>query len=182
VDRFTWSIVVGAVLLVGVALASVTFLQHPTATPDLSTPDGVVRAYITAINTQHPEQAWDLLTTGARAGVTRDEFVRRVSSEGGRRAARVAIESTVVEGSDARVDVSRTFEDSGLFGETGYVDRTTVRLKREDGAWRIDVPPDPYLLNRLPPPAVVTTVVTVVATPAGTSAVTPAGTPTPRAP
>ena len=45
-DRFTWGIVAGAVLLVALGLVSVTVLRRPVAAPDLSTPDGVVRAYV----------------------------------------------------------------------------------------------------------------------------------------
>ncbi len=176
-DRFTWGIVVGAVLLVAVGLASVTLARRPVAPPDFSTPEGVVRAYVTALDSQHPEQAWDLLTTGARAGITRDEFIRRATIEGGPRYARVAVESAVVEGDTARVELARTFAGSGgLVGSADYTQRTTVRLERESGAWRISVPPDPYLLNRTtvgaPPPVVIT----VVSTPAA------GGTPTAQTP
>src|SRR5437763_3386267 len=95
-DRFTWGIVVGAVLLVAAGLASVTLARHPAAAPDLSTPEGVVRAYVTALDTGHPEQAWDLLTTGARSGTSRDEFIRRATAEGRPRYSLVAVERTTV--------------------------------------------------------------------------------------
>jgi len=181
-DRFTWGIVAGAVLLVALGLASVTVLRRPVAAPDLSTPDSVVRAYVTALDTGHPEQAWDLLTTGARAGITRDEFIRRATTEGRPRYSRVAIDSTVVEGDTARVELSRTFEGSGgLFGSEAYTQPTTVRVERENGAWRISVPPDPFLLNRLVPPAAPPAVVTVVTTPVAGTTPALAATPSPRA-
>jgi hypothetical protein len=156
VDRFTWGIVVGAVLLVAVGLASVALLQRPAPAPNLATPDGVVRAYVIALDTGHPEQAWDLLTSGARSGTTRDEFIRRATAEGRPRYGRVAIEDTTVEGNTARVELSRTFgSGGGLFADGGGSQRITVRLEREDGAWRIAVPPDSYLLDRpFPAPAV----------------------------
>jgi hypothetical protein len=174
VDRFTWGIVVGAVLLVAAGLVSVTVLQRPPGPPDLSTPEGVVRAFVTAIETQHPEQAWDLLTTGARGTMTRDEFIRRASAQGRPRSGRVAIDNTVEEGNIARVELSRTYEGGGgLLGPSSYTTTNTVRLEREGGQWRISVPPDPYLLDRaIPPPAVVTVIVTPAAI--GTAALTPA--------
>lgn len=181
-DRFTWSIVAGAVLLVAAGLASVTVLQRPAAPADLSTPEGVVRAYVTAIETQHPDQAWDLLASGARGNLTRDEFVRRASTQGHSRSGRVAIDNVVVEGGTARVELSRTYEGSGgLFGSSAYTTNNTVRLEREGGQWRISVPPEPYLLERpFPPPAVVTVVVTPPpgATPAPTAFPTVAAVPT----
>jgi hypothetical protein len=185
-DRFTWGIVVGAVLLVAAGLVGVTIVRRPAAAPDLSTPEGVVRAYVTALDTDHSEQAWDLLSTGARAGLTREEFIRRTTAAGRPRFSRVAMESVTVEGDTARVELSRTYEGSdGLFGSSGYTQRTTVRLERENGAWRISVPPDQYLFDRSIPPVVVTVVTTPVAgtTPTGQapSAAT-STTPTPRAP
>jgi hypothetical protein len=181
VDRFTWGIVVGAVLLVAAGLASVTVLQRPPAPTDLSTPEGVVRAYVTAIETQHPDEAWDLLTAGARGGLTRDEFVRRTSAQSRPRSGRLAIDSVAVEGSTARVELSRTYEGSGgLFGSSSYSTTNTVRLEREGGQWRISVPPEPYLLERaFPPAAPAPAVVTVVVTPA--PGVTPTPFPTPVA-
>ena len=178
-DRFTWGIVVGAVLLVVAGLASVTLARRPVAAPDLSTPEGVVRAYVTALDTDHPEQAWDLLTASARSGTTRDEFIRRATAEGRPRYSLVAIERTTVEGNTARVELARTFAGSGgLFGSGDSTEHLTVRLERESGAWRISVPPDAYLIDRpfsgaVPPP-----IATVVPTPvAGTPASAPTPTP-----
>lgn len=174
VDRFTWGIVAGAIALVVLGIGAVTLLQRAPAPPDLSDPEGVVRAYVLALDEGRPERAWDLLTTGARAGITRDEFIRRASAEGRPRDARVAIERTTVEGETARVELSRTYEVSGgLFGSSPYTSTSTVRLEREGGAWRISLPPDPYLLDR---PFPVTVQVTVVATPPPAS-----GTATPAA-
>ena len=147
-DRFTWGVALGALVLVVAGLASVLLLPRPAATPDLTTPQGVVRAYVTALDQSKPEQAWDLLTTGARARTTRDEFIRRAVAQGHPRSERIAIDGVTVEGDGARVELSRTYGSGGLFGDTPYTTQTTVRLERADGAWRISVPPDPYLLDR----------------------------------
>jgi hypothetical protein len=148
VDRFTWGIVAGVLLLVIIALAGVTLLQRQAAPPDLTRPDGVVRAYVEAIDSGHPDRAWDLLAAPGRADVTRDEFIRRATSLSQRPPGRVAIERVDVEGDVARVEVSRTFGEGPLFGPSIPIERTTVRLVQEQGEWRIEVPPEPWLISR----------------------------------
>jgi hypothetical protein len=147
-DRFTWGVVVGAVLLVIVGLASVTLLQRTAPPPDLSRPEGVVRAYVVAMEEGRPEVAWDLLAAPARADVTRDEFIRRATTFRRGQASRLAIEQVAVEGSTARIELARTFGGGGLFGPSSYTERSTVRLEREGGSWRITVPPDAHLISR----------------------------------
>ncbi|MGH2355257.1 MAG: hypothetical protein ACRDI2_12990 [Chloroflexota bacterium] len=146
-DRFTWGVVAGALVLVAVAIGSVALVQGQTAPPDLSRPEGVVRAYVEAIDTNRPERAWELLAASARSGTTRDEFIQRATSSGRLREGRVAIESVEVTGDTAVVRLSRTYGNGGLFGPSSYTNQTTVRLEREAGQWRITVPPDPYLID-----------------------------------
>jgi hypothetical protein len=151
-DRFTWGIVAGALALVVVGLASVTLLQRPAPPPNLSTPEGVVRAYMVAMADGRFEDGWDLLATTARTNVTRDEFIRRAteSRTPRERAGRALIERVEIDGSVARVDVARILESGGLFVPSTYTDRTTVRLERERGDWRITVPPETYLIAQRP--------------------------------
>ena len=186
-DRFTWGIVVGALVLVIAGLGTVVLTQRQAPPPDLSQPEGIVRAYVEALDSGHPEQAWDLLAASARSGSTRDSFIARAtaSSSGRQREGRLTIESVVVEGSVSRVELARTFDSGGgLFGASGqYTNRSTVRLEREAGQWRITVPPEPYLIDRpvapvAPPPVTVqVTVVATIATPsAPAAALTPATT------
>jgi hypothetical protein len=148
-DRFTWGIAAGVVLLVIAGLVSVALLQRRAPPPDVSRPDGVVRAYVEAIDTGRPDRAWDLLAAAARTDVSREEFLRRAASLGQRPASRLAIERVDVEGDVARVEVSRTYTVGPIFGPAP-VERTTVRLIREQGQWRIEVPPEPWLISRDP--------------------------------
>lgn len=151
VDRFTWGIVAGAILLVIIGLVSVTAGQRPSAAPDLSQPEGVVRAYEDALNASQPERAWDLLSVSARSNVTRDEFIRRATSMGRSSAVRTAIESVDASSDTAHVVITRTYDSGGgLFGSGTYTNRQTFRLERESGQWRISVPADSYLINRVP--------------------------------
>jgi hypothetical protein len=148
VDRFTWAIVGGAVLLVVAAVTSVALLQSRSMPPDLSTPAGVVRAYYIAIDEGRPERAWDLLSSTARSGTTRDEFIRRATSFRTSSEARVSIDGVEIEGDTANVRLGRTYGGGGLFDSGGSTTYVRVRLDREGGAWRITVPPDPYLIER----------------------------------
>jgi hypothetical protein len=178
-DRFTWGIAAGAAALVAAALISVIVLQRTAPPPDLSRPDGVVRAYVEALETGRPERAWDLLAESARRGVSRETFIQRATAiKSGPQTARITIEEVVIEGNTARVELGHTYESSGgPFGSSVYTSRSVARLEREGGEWRITVPPEPYLLERAAPPLPPVTVqVTVVApTP-------PAPTPTLAAP
>ena len=176
-DRFTWGIVVGAVALVVVALAAVLLVQRAPAPIDLTTPDGVVRAYVQALDTGKPEAGWDLLSDRLKAETSRDEFVRRAgASYHPQREGRVAIENVTIEGTSARVEVTRTYSSNsgpfGMFGPSSYTNRFTARLEQQGGAWRITVPPEDFLVRRLPEPPVI--VVTASPTPSPVPTVTPA--------
>ncbi|HEX2033212.1 MAG TPA: hypothetical protein VHS99_03425 [Chloroflexota bacterium] len=153
IDRFTWSVVALAIVLVAAAVGSVALLQDTAPPPDLSRPEGVVRAYVEAIDSEHPERAWDLLHPSARDRTTREEFIRRATELTRDRVVRVVIDSVEVDGGTAVVRLSRTYGSGrvGLFGSSGYTTTTTVRLERDGGAWRITVPPEPFLLD--PPPS-----------------------------
>jgi hypothetical protein len=116
----------------------------------------VVRAYIEATDGGHPERAWDLLAKSARKDVNRDDFIRDATLIRHSDSSRVAIESTEIEGNTARVELSRTYAGGDrLFGPSSYTNRITVRLEREDGEWRITVPPEPHLISKrfVAPPA-----------------------------
>jgi hypothetical protein len=159
-DRFTLGVVVGAVLLVIAAVVSVALLQGQSAAPDLSTPEGVVRAYYAALDQGRPEQAWDLLSSRAQAQTTRDDFIQRAISFRPGREQRVTIDSVEIVGDTANVNLSLTFSGGGLFGGGSYSQTVRVRLDREGGQWRITVPPQPYLIDSPrqapPPPATLT--------------------------
>ena len=174
-DRFTWAIVAGTITLIAVAIAAVLVVRRNPTPADLTTPDGVVRVYIEALDTGYPERAWDLLGERQQADVPRDEFIRRATGAFPRgREGRVAIEATEITGDTARVDLSRTYAGGGppIFGASSYTSRFTARLERQRGQWHITVPPEEYrfMLER-PVTAAPPNVIVITATP-------PAPTPT----
>lgn len=162
-DRFTWGIVIGAVLLVIAGIGTAIWVQGRTLPPpDLSSPEGVVRAYVEAVHARNAERAWELLSPSARSEITREEFIRRVTLRSGHpREGRVAIERVEITGNSALVEISRTYSSNGgpfgLFGPSTYSNQQTVRLERARDTWVITVPPEPYLLDMRPVHAVVVT-------------------------
>jgi hypothetical protein len=176
-DRFTWGIVAGTTLLVVAAIAAVLLIRRDPIPPDLTTPDGTVRAYLEAIDTSRPERAWDLLGERQQGELSRDDFITRATAaHRSPRQGRVTIDQTVVEGATARVELSQTFTSGGppIFGPSSYTNHMTARLEQQRGQWRITVPPEGYwyLFDRPLPPSVVVVTATPP-TPTAAVAVSP---------
>ena len=178
-DRFTWGIVAGTTLLVVVAIAAALLVRQNAAPPDLSTPEGTVRAYLEAIDSGRPERAWELLGERQQAELSRDQFITRATaSHRPPRQGRITIDQTVVEGATARVELSQVFASGGppIFGPSSYTNHMTARLEQQRGQWRVTVPPEGYwyLFDRpLPPSVVVITATPPTPTPGFTPSPTP---------
>jgi hypothetical protein len=146
-DRLTWPIVGGVLALVAVGLIAAAVTRDHAPPPDLSTPSGVVVAYAAAEQRGDGSAAWSLLARTAQARGDRDHFVAGASTSRG--TAYVTTENERIEGNSASVVLVRTETASGgLFDRGSYTTRNTVILVREDGNWRLSVPPDEYLLFR----------------------------------
>ena len=59
----------------------------------------------------------------------------------------MTIDSVEIVGDTANVNLSLTSGGGGLLGGGSYSQTVRVRLDREDGQWRITVPPQPYLID-----------------------------------
>jgi hypothetical protein len=150
IDRFTWLVAVGSValILVGVGLAMVLGRGEPAI--DLDTPGGVTLAYELAIQRGEADAAWELLSSSARAGTTRQEFLARAAGIGRGADARFSVDNVRVSGDTAHLDLVRVVPSGGFLG-LGAGTRTSrdpVTLQREAGQWRISVPPEPFLIMR----------------------------------
>lgn len=150
-DRLTLVVAAGVVGLVVVAVAVAAVSRGWDVAPDLGTPEGVVLAYTQAEARGDGAAAWDLLAASAQARGNRDQFISRVGSgdPGFSRNTYVSAEGAQIDsgGANASVVLVRSVVGSGgLFPSPSWSMRTTVRLTREDGAWRITVPPNDYLL------------------------------------
>jgi len=151
-DRFTWGVVVGVVSLSVVAIVSILVVRAGQAPPDLTIPEGVVTAYIIAIQNNQPDAAWELLTgpqavTGSfrppGEAPTRDSFRNDVNNAYRSGNRRIRILSTSLTGDSAQVQVEVTNVTSGpgiLFGSS-YTRIANFSLVRQGDSWRINAAP-----------------------------------------
>jgi hypothetical protein len=146
-DRFTYAIVGGVLALVVGGLVTAVVLRGRDVPPDLATPGGVVLAYAAAEQRGDPLTAWNLLHPMAQARGNRDRFLAQAGQRTNDRAY-LSVEDEQLDAEGASVVLVRTYSGSGgLFGSSSYANRSTVRLARAAGDWRITVPPDDYLLS-----------------------------------
>ncbi|MSQ42587.1 MAG: hypothetical protein EXR45_00025 [Chloroflexi bacterium] len=145
-DRFTgWIGVAVLALVVAAVVLSRSPAIPPPETSDPTSPEGVTRAWLVAIDDGRPEDAWLLLAPRTQARETRDDFLRRMTRTGGNRSARAAISGSRITGDEAVVEVSRSRTpslDPFFFWTSGAsTDRVVARLERIGGLWRLTVPP-----------------------------------------
>ena len=115
------------------------------APADPNSPAGVVQAYVEATRNGETEKARSYLTRQARAEVEardRQNSYRPTIDDN----VRIIIETATMTDTTAevKVSISRFYARSDPFSSSTYHNDTTVRLIREDGAWRISQPIEPY--------------------------------------
>jgi hypothetical protein len=148
-DRFLLAIVAGTVVLVAVAILAVfLFARDRTGAPaDPNSPAGVVQAYIEAVRGGDIERSRTYLTREARAQA---EARDRQSTYPQSRADNLRIVVETVSSTDStaevKVTLSRFYARSDPFSSGTSRYDLTVRLIREDGAWRMTQPIEPYSL------------------------------------
>lgn len=151
-DRFLLGIVAGAIVLIVVSLVIVIVGNRPVdqMPADPETPVGVVEAYIEALRVGNLDSARELLSESARAELSAQDYRERFggyppNSESERR---VLIEPIEVGADQAQVRVTISTFSTGPepFSANSYHRDVTVYLTREDGAWRITRPFEPYAL------------------------------------
>jgi hypothetical protein len=149
-DRFLLAIVAGTVVLVAVAVLAVFLFARDSRTvapADPNSPAGVVQAYIEAVRAGDVERSRTYLTREARAQA---EARDRQSTYPQSRAdnLRIVVETVSSTDSTAEVNVtlSRFYARSDPFSSGTSRYDLTVRLIREDGAWRMTQPIEPYSL------------------------------------
>lgn len=130
------SIVVGAVVLLGVA-AAVVAATRPAPQIDVTTPQGVVQAYLQDVFEGNEEAAIDWIdpTTGCNAFDLARAF--------GSRSARVVLVDTTVTGSTARVEVRMTYSGGGPFDASEYSEEQQFELREKGAGWLITGQPWP---------------------------------------
>jgi len=149
-DRFLLAIVAGTVLLVVVSILVVFLYGRARTSPpaDPNSPAGVVQAYVEATRNGEVEKARGYLTREARAQAEardRQNTYRPTVDDN----VRIVIEPATVTDTTAevKVSISRFYARSDPFSSSNYHRDTSVRLVREDGAWRISQPLDAYAFS-----------------------------------
>jgi hypothetical protein len=143
-ERFT-AVVVVAVLLLGiVGLASVFIAHARQPAADRSTPVGTLTAYVVAIQTGHPDDAWDLLAPEAlRESVPEKSDFRRTVLAAGPANSRVRILSHSESANTAEIGIEVAALTANLIGNVSSHE-LFARLDRSSGRWLLTAAPPPW--------------------------------------
>lgn len=150
-DRFIWAVVAGVIAISAIAVGSALFTRGAQAPPDLSTPEGVARAYLLFVYNRQADQAWDLLESpaavelsGPRSTETNKEsFWREVNNLSRDSNKRIRILHVTPTGETARVDIEVTRVAQGpiMLGGGASSRNLSLSLRRQGATWRIIAAP-----------------------------------------
>lgn len=147
-DRFLIAIVAGAAILALLAVGAVFAATRAPEPPiDPNSPVGVARAYVEALRDGDYDRASTYLTRGAQASLASDRYrppyPRPVSSN---QDVRIVFAPGRADADTAEVKVSITHFTSRPtpFSASTWSNELTIKLVREDGAWRVSQPVEPY--------------------------------------
>jgi ketosteroid isomerase-like protein len=146
--------VAGVALLTVASLISllVTRFQPPAGL--LKTPEGVVTAFVQAIQAGNADQAWSYVSPSAtvagpppapptRPVIGKDDFRREVEATRGQQPARIRILDVSRNGDSATVRLEVTEVSGGLFSSPSS-HTVSLTLSRQDGSWLITSDPSPW--------------------------------------
>ena len=148
-DRFLVGIVVGAVALIVLGIGAVLLAGRtpPPTIADPNSPVGVVQAYLEALRAGEAERAFGYLSRGTQTSVPRPTYLERFPRFGqSTETSRLLVEPLRLgdDSAEVRVTISRFSANGSPFSTNTTHQEVVVRLTREDGAWRITQPTEPY--------------------------------------
>jgi hypothetical protein len=136
---------VASVLALGILGLSSAFIGHarqPSA--DRSTAVGTLTAYVVAIQTGHPDDAWDLLAPEAlKETIPEKSDFRRTVQDAGPANSRVRILSHSESGNTAELEIEIAALTANLIGNV-QSHALFVRLDRSSGRWLLTAAPPPW--------------------------------------
>jgi hypothetical protein len=143
-DKFLIGIVVGIILLVGVAFAVALWRPKPTYQPE-DTPEGIAHNYLFALQQKDYARAYSYLSPALEGyPASTEKFtddlneyawqIRNLDDE----ATTLSVEKADITGDRAVVSVNETrFYQGGLFDSNQYTTPFAMTLHRENGVWKI---------------------------------------------
>ncbi len=151
-DKFLWGIIAGIVIVAILAIVFY-FVRRADAAllPPTDTPEGVVSAYVQAVQEQDWERAYPFLADAPnRPDLSR---FRRAGIEelSSQRNAGLEITGSRVTGDQAEVDVVVVNVNGGLFADV-YRNPGVAILERQGGEWKIREMPYPFWSYNWYPP------------------------------
>jgi hypothetical protein len=149
-DRFLLGIVVGTLLLVAIGVVVVfTFgRSRPVQPADPNSPAGVVHAYVEAIRAGDVDKARSYLTRQAQVDFdSRQRSSPLRPSPNDRMRIVVETVATTDTTAEVKVTISQFYANRDPFSSNTYHRDVIARLIREDGAWKLSVPPQAYELS-----------------------------------
>ena len=146
IDRFTWGIILGVLLLIAAAVITVTVTGgRGWQTDDYlneDTPEAVVHDAFLAFIRNDPDVAVSHYSQKALADDgTRTPFIGRFYYDSNRQSQRLRILDVDINDDKDKAYVTLAvdrFRPGGLFDSGASSSRRTAPLVREDGAWKID--------------------------------------------
>lgn len=144
-DRLTWVVVAAVAALTVTAIAVLILNRTDKTHPDLSTPEGVVTAFIRAVQAGNADEAWSYISPQATMAsgppfkgpfTTKEQFRSEMRSGSSAPSSRIRIVNVRNTGTSAVVDVELTSAPGGLFG-SAYSHTESISLDRSQGSWLI---------------------------------------------
>ncbi len=144
-DKFLTGIVIGVVLLVGAAFAVALMRPKPVYRSEES-PDGVAHNYLLALQQRDYDRAYTLLSPAIKSyPASAEAFAGDIQNKNNSwnfrlddTSTTLAVDSARITGDQATVTVREThFNQGGLFDSNQYTNTFEMRVRREDGVWRI---------------------------------------------
>ena len=136
-DRGLAALILGALALIAVGLASIPLVSRSTATlaPE-TTPEGVVQRFYAAAYRGDYRLAYSFLGADAQRALTAVELQQQLSPD--LQQSQVRVSDAIISDPSATVRVTLThFQPDGLFGSQEWSTEREVLLQREGGAWKI---------------------------------------------
>lgn len=126
------------VLVVVVAAVAVATMGDRTASYPASSPEAAFQAYLTAYQAGDYETAYASFSAAVQRTMSFRDFSDRTGWGMGDPNARVSIERTDLTAGRATLHLAIDHYWANGLQSSSYREQRTVRLVREDGAWRID--------------------------------------------